>query len=146
MALTNEQLEAQLKQIAEQVSQRLAQQQSAIIQNNMRFESFLRMMLLKHDISFDTYFAFIDGYVAFTNKVSELIQVENLFDRVTSAQEFNKTSRVVIYADDLNVIPVIHATGGASPKLVEQLLALPHTDRFKEQLDSIISGDTGSAN
>lgn len=138
MAVTVEQLQEQINTISKQVAQRFAQQQASIIQNQVRLESLIRMVLAKQGIPFDDYISYIDSYVAFTNKLNEVNKIEFLYDRVNAALDFNTTAVVKIHADDLNLLPVIKSTGGANSKLVSKIYSLPYSTTFSAALTSIL--------
>jgi hypothetical protein len=141
MSITPEQIKNELDTISNQVAQRLAQQQTALIQNQLRLEALIRMIVTKQAIPFDTYFEYIDSYVGFTNKLVEINKLALIADKIKEAQEFNTNSLVKIYADDLNILLSIKSTGGASSKLLSMINTLPSSQKFKEELTEILNNE-----
>src|ERR1035437_6143282 len=111
MAMTNEELEAQLKVITDNTSRELTQIKIQVIQTTTRLESFIRMMVKKQGIKFDDFIDFIDAYIKFSNTVLNINKVTSISDRVTAAISYNKEALVPIYADDLNAVLISSAEG-----------------------------------
>ena len=99
------------------------------------------MIITKNNIPFDSYFEYIDGYVNFTNKLAEINNVQMLADKIKAAQDFNENSLVKIFADDLNLLLAVKATGGVSTKILAMINMLPSSQRFKEELSAILNAE-----
>jgi hypothetical protein len=141
---TVEELEAQIKTLTESVGKELTRLRIQSIQNNTRLEALIRMMVQRQGIKFDDYIDFIDAYIKFTDAVENINELKNLSDKIEAAQKFNGDGSIIpIYADDLNVLPIIKSTGGISKVLHRALFTLPFTHRFANEVDSIIAaGET----
>ena len=138
MAMTNEELEAQLKVVTDNTSRELTQIKIQVIQTTTRLESFIRMMVKKQGIKFDDFIDFIDAYIKFSNTVLNINKVTSISDRVTAAISYNKEALVPIYADDLNVLPSVKATGSISKVLHKHMFNLPYTERFAQEVEKLI--------
>ena len=137
---TVEELEVVVKKLTEDVSKELTRLRIQSIQNNTRLESLIRMMVQKQGFKFDDFIDFIDAYIKFTSTVEEINTLGNIADKLDAAQKYNASGAIVpIYADDLNVIPIIKSTGGISKVLHRSLFTLPFTNRFSTEVEKIIA-------
>jgi hypothetical protein len=137
---TVEELEVMLKTITANVDKELTKLRIQSIQNNTRLESLIRMMVQRQGIKFDDYIDFIDAYIKFTSAVEEIGALGNISDKIEASQKYNASGAIVpIYADDLNVIPIIKSTGGISKVLHRSLFTLPFTNRFALEVEKIIA-------
>lgn len=138
---TVEELEAQLKTISEQVAREITNLRIQQVSTSTRTESFFRMMLEKSGIPFDDYIDYIDSYIVFGNGITDIYKTETLAEKVNKAIEFNKTSLIKMYADDLNILPIVQSTGGISKSLLKQIYTLPYTNRFRAAIEEILAAD-----
>lgn len=141
---TLEELEANLKAVTEGMSKELTNLRIQNIQLTTRLESLVRMLVEKKNMGFDDYIDYIDSYIGFANKINELNKLEKISEKVTEASKFNEASLVRIYADDLNIVPLVQSTGNVSKSLLKQIYKLPCTDRFKHSIDEVINSDKES--
>lgn len=140
--ITVENLATMLKTFTDGVSKELTQLKVQAIQNSTRMEALIRMLVQKQNVKFDDYIDFVDAYVNFTNTIVNINKIQTIADKISAAVTYNSTVKgsnlVPVYADDLNVLPMVKSTGSISKSLHAQLLNLPHTERFTQELSKLI--------
>lgn len=137
--LTLENLATMVQSLSDNISKELTQLKLQNIQNSTRIEALIRMLVQKENIKFDDFIDFIDAYVKFTNTIIDISKVQTIADKISAAVTYNGANSLVpIYADDLNVLPAVKSTGSISKALHTQLLNLPHTERFTQELTKLI--------
>jgi len=97
-----------------------------------RLEAFIRFYVCTNDPKMEKVGALFYEFQELKSKVEEIMtKFTSVPDRVQAALLWNATAiSLRIYADDLLLIPIIHAAGGVSKKVADEIKLLPHSSSF----------------
>lgn len=99
-----------------------------------RLEALMRFYVCTNDPKMDKIEALFFEFEELKIKLKEIItKSASVPDRVQAALLWNATSiSLKIYADDLQLLPIIESVGGVSKKIAEEIKLLPYSSAFNK--------------
>ena len=138
MAITIEEVDKKLNDLVNQINMELVKLRISSKTNTTRLESLIRLLSSHSVLNFDDYLAHVQSYINMTKKVLELNDLTTVAEKVRAALTYNNDALVLIYADDLNILPIIKSTGAIPKSLNTLIYSLPHTEAFTQALEDIL--------